>query len=97
MARRYDGYCREVVEPFLRNQFGRLHRQIVLVDTLSALAAGGRRLDQLSQALDEVLQVFRHGRASWLSRLFAPRIDRIAFCATRQTMCRTRCARTCGA
>ncbi|MEQ8499157.1 MAG: YcjX family protein [Sneathiellaceae bacterium] len=83
MARRYDGYCREVVEPFLRNQFGRLHRQIVLVDTLSALAAGGQRLDQLSQALDEVLQVFRHGRASWLSRLFAPRIDRIAFCATK--------------
>ncbi|MFC3229290.1 YcjX family protein [Marinibaculum pumilum] len=83
MARRYEGYRRQVVEPFLREQFGRLNRQIVLVDTLSALAAGGARLDQLSQALDEVLQVFRHGRPSWLSRLFAPRIDRIAFCATK--------------
>jgi len=83
MAQRYAGYCAQVVTPFLRDQFGRLNRQIVLVDTLSALAAGGAGLDHLGTALDEVLQVFRHGRPSWLGRFFAPRIDRIAFCATK--------------
>lgn len=83
MARRYDGYCEQVVTPFLRDQFTRIDRQIVLVDTLSALAAGGSGLERLSTALEEVLQVFRHGRSSWLSRLFVPRIDRIAFCATK--------------
>lgn len=83
MAQRYGGYCEQVVTPFLRDQFARLDRQIVLVDTLSALAAGGSGLDRLGAALEEVLQVFRHGRSSWLTRLFLPRIDRIAFCATK--------------
>ena len=40
MERRYDAYVSRVVEPFFYNHFARLDRQIVLVDTLSALNAG---------------------------------------------------------
>ena len=40
MERRYDSYVSKIVRPFFFTHFARLDRQIVLVDTLSALNAG---------------------------------------------------------
>jgi uncharacterized protein len=83
MARRYDAYVREVVRPFFRDHFARLDRQIVLVDVLAALDAGPDAVADLESALTDVLDAFRHGRNSWLTSLFRPRVDRILFAATK--------------
>jgi len=83
MARRYDAYVREVVRPFFREHFARLDRQIVLVDVLAALDAGPDAVADLEAALGDVMAAFRHGRNSWLTTLFRPRVDKLLFAATK--------------
>ncbi|MDX6807051.1 YcjX family protein [Terrihabitans rhizophilus] len=83
MARRYDSYVAQVVKPFFREHFARLDRQIVLVDVLAALDAGPDAVADLESALSGVLDAFRHGRNSWLTSLFRPRVDKILFAATK--------------
>ncbi len=83
MRRRYDSYKKVIVQPFYREHFARLDRQIVLVDVLSALNAGPEALRDLEGALASVLACFSAGRKSILSTLFSPRIDRILFAATK--------------
>ena len=83
LERRFESYKTHVVRPFFRDNFSRLDRQIVLVDALSALNSGASGVADLEAALTSVLAAFRPGKASWLAELFAPRIDRIAFAATK--------------
>ena len=83
MERRYEAYKTHVVRPFFRDHFCRLDRQIVLVDALTALNSGPAALRDLENALGEVLNAFRAGRASRFATLFRPRIDRILFAATK--------------
>ena len=83
MARRYEAYKAHVVRPFFRDHFARLDRQIVLVDPLSALNSGPAAVADLENALSDVMRAFRAGRASRLSSIFRPRIDRILFAATK--------------
>ena len=83
LERRYESYKSHVVRPFFRDHFSRLDRQIVLVDALSALNSGASGITDLEAALTSVLAAFKPGKASWLAELFAPRIDRIAFAATK--------------
>jgi hypothetical protein len=83
MKRRYDYYVGQIVKPFFRDHFARLDRQIVLVDALSALNAGPAAVADLERALTSILSCYRVGAASWLSNLFARRIDRVLFAATK--------------
>ena len=83
MARRYDSYVAKIVKPFFFGHFARLDRQIVLVDTLTALNAGAGAVKDLQTALTEILTCFRQGSNSILSGLFGRRIDRILFAATK--------------
>ncbi|KQT81840.1 YcjX family protein [Methylobacterium sp. Leaf466] len=83
MERRFEAYKAKVVEPFFRNHFQRVDRQIVLVDVLAAVDAGPAALAELEEALDAVLLSFRIGRNTLISRLFAPRAERILFAATK--------------
>ncbi len=83
LARRYDSYKHHVVRPFFRDHFARIDRQIVLIDALAALNHGKAGIDDLAGAMDTVLAVFRPGANSWGSRMFARRIDRIVFAATK--------------
>ena len=83
MARRYKSYVAHVVQPFFRDHFSRLDRQIVLLDVLSALNNGPAALAELSAAMTNVLQAFRPGTNSWLTGIFRRRVDRIVFAATK--------------
>ncbi|MEA1830557.1 YcjX family protein [Methylobacterium durans] len=83
MERRFEAYKAKVVEPFFRDHFQRVDRQIVLVDVLAAVDAGPAALAELEEALDSVLLSLNIGRNSLLSRLFAPRADRVLFAATK--------------
>ncbi len=83
MQRRYDSYRQHVVRPFFRDHFARLDRQIVLVDALTALNAGPGAVADLEAAMADVLSAFRAGRNTLLGAMFAPRIDRVLFAATK--------------
>ena len=83
MARRFEAYKARVVLPFFRDYFSRLDRQIVLVDALGALDAGPAAIADLGTSLEAVLACFRAGANTLWSSLFARRIDRILFAATK--------------
>ncbi len=83
MERRYNAYRSIVAEPFFRDHFSRLDRQIVLVDVLSALDGGPSAVADLERSLDEVLAAFRTGRNTFATALFTPRADRVLFAATK--------------
>lgn len=83
LATRFAYYQQHVVKPFYRDHFRRFDRQIVLVDVLGALNAGPERFEDLSRALATLMQSFDYGQRSLLSRLFSPRIDRLAIAATK--------------
>jgi predicted YcjX-like family ATPase len=80
---RFEAYKRVVVEPFFRNHFAKLDRQVVLMDVLGALADGPRAVEDLRGAMPEILACFRPGPRSWLAPILGRRIDRILFAATK--------------
>ena len=80
---RYRAYVKKVVEPFFRDHFARLDRQIVLVDALSAIDRGGAALADLEATLAAVLSTFRTGGPGLLAFLRPRRIDRILLAATK--------------
>jgi predicted YcjX-like family ATPase len=83
MERRYEAYKTHVARPFFRDHFAPLDRQIVLIDVLAALNGGKPAVADLERAMTEILECFRTGANSLWSSLFAPRIDRIVFAATK--------------
>ncbi|MEL6208989.1 MAG: YcjX family protein, partial [Pseudomonadota bacterium] len=83
-ARRFDAYKRHVVQPFFRDHFARIDRQVVLVDVLGAIHAGPAALEDLRRAMADILGAFRPGRNAWLtSLLLGKRVERILFAATK--------------
>ena len=83
MERRFESYKSAVVQPFFRDHFARLDRQIVLVDVLSALANGPQAIAEMERALGRILQCFNPGAKSWLELVLGRRIDRVLFAATK--------------
>ncbi|MEM1376569.1 MAG: YcjX family protein [Pseudomonadota bacterium] len=83
MQRRYEAYKDIVVRPFFRDHITRLDRQIVLVDAMQAINAGGAALKDLEKALSEVLACFRPGAGNLLTSLWQRKIDRILVAATK--------------
>ena len=83
LARRFTHYQQHIVKPFYQEHFRRFDRQIVLADVLGALNAGAERFEDLSRALSTLMQSFDYGKRGLVSRLFAPRIDRLAIAATK--------------
>ncbi|MCX7558997.1 YcjX family protein [Sulfitobacter sp. F26204] len=84
MARRFEAYKQRVVQPFFRDHFARIDRQIVLVDALGAIHEGPQAVDDLRQAMREILNAFRPGRNSFLMNLLGgKRVEKILFAATK--------------
>jgi uncharacterized protein len=83
MARRFKAYKTHVVQPFFRDHFARLDRQIVLADVLAAVNAGAGAVADLERAVTDVLRCFRQGQNGWLALFGGRRIDRIVFAATK--------------
>ncbi len=84
MARRYEGYKAKVVQPFFRDHFARVDRQVVLVDVLGAIHQGPQALEDLRRTMADVLGAFRPGRNGWLTGLLGGRrVERILFAATK--------------
>jgi predicted YcjX-like family ATPase len=84
LARRFESYKKNVVQPFFRDHFARIDRQVVLVDVLGAIHNGPRALDDLRTAMAEILGAFNPGRNNFISRIFSGRrVEKILFAATK--------------
>jgi len=83
LARRFESYKSRVVAPFFRDHFARLDRQIVLIDVLAAINAGGDALPTLQRTMQAILLCFRPGANTWLSSILVRRVDRLLFAATK--------------
>lgn len=80
---RYHEYQNKVVKRFYKQYFSTFDRQVVLVDCLSPLNAGFESFMDMRSALEQLMHSFRYGRAGLLNRLFAPKIDKVVFAATK--------------
>ncbi|MGN1357134.1 MAG: YcjX family protein [Succinivibrionaceae bacterium] len=83
MEERYETYKEKVVKRFYEDYFKKLDRQIILVDCFRSLLGGRMAYDDLNETLDVLLSNFSYGESSLLSRLFAPKIDKVLFAATK--------------
>ena len=83
MAARFEAYREDVVRRFYEEHFSRFDRQIVLVDLIASLNAGPEHFADTRRALEVILKSFRYGETGLLARLFAPRIDKLLFAATK--------------
>ncbi|OXS15282.1 hypothetical protein CGX12_09890 [Zobellella denitrificans] len=83
MEARFEHYKKHLVAGFYREFFAGFDRQIVLVDCLTPLNRGPGSFTDLGRALDAILQSFEYGKSGWWRRLFAPRIDKLLFAATK--------------
>lgn len=84
LERRFEAYKSQVVQPFFRDHFARIDRQVVLVDALGAIGRGPESVAEMSAVLQEILMAFRPGQNAFLSRLFlGRRVEKILFAATK--------------
>lgn len=84
MERRFEAYKAKVVKPFFRDHFTKIDRQVVLVDALSAIHSGPQAVEDLRQAMGDVLAAFRPGRNGFLTSLLrGKRVEKILFAATK--------------
>ena len=82
--RRFEAYKSRVVQPFFRDHFAKIDRQVVLVDVLGAIHAGPAALEDLRRAMAGILAAFRPGQNAWLTKLFGGRrVEKILFAATK--------------
>ena len=81
--RRFEAYKKQIVKPFYRDHFAKIDRQIVLVDALGAIDNGPAAVDDLRQALSEILTSFRPGKNHFLSALTGKKVEKILFAATK--------------
>ncbi|MEQ9259500.1 MAG: YcjX family protein [Roseovarius sp.] len=84
MARRFEAYKARVVQPFFREHFARIDRQVVLADVLGAIHRGPRATEDMRRAMAEILGAFRPGQTAFLTRLLGGRrVEKILFAATK--------------
>ncbi|MFV0512050.1 MAG: YcjX family protein [Jhaorihella sp.] len=84
MERRFEAYKRQVVQPFFRDHFARIDRQVVLVDALGAIHAGPPAVEDMRRAMADILAAFRPGSNGFLRRLLrGKRVEKILFAATK--------------
>lgn len=80
---RYIEYKERVVRKFYQEHFIHFDRQIVLADCLTPLNNGPDSFQDLTQAINMIMESFNYGQSSLFRRLFAPRIDKLLFAATK--------------
>ncbi|RTR38589.1 YcjX family protein [Shewanella canadensis] len=80
---RYKQYQSKVIMPFYREYFAKFDRQLLLVDCFTPLNSGKDQFDDMTQALNGIMESFKFGQSNILKRLFSPRIDKLLFAASK--------------
>ncbi|OBX10107.1 hypothetical protein QV08_00180 [Gallibacterium salpingitidis] len=83
LQQRYDFYRNQIVKGFYQQHFSRFDRQIILADCLTALNHSRQAFVDMQMALRALFQSFHYGQRNFFNRLFAPKIDKLLFAATK--------------
>ncbi|MFT5704240.1 MAG: putative YcjX-like family ATPase [Shewanella sp.] len=83
LTTRFDEYKSKVITPFYKEYFAKFDRQILLVDCFTPLNRGKAQFDDMTQALNGIMDSFKFGQSNLLKRLFSPRIDKLLFAASK--------------
>ena len=83
MERRFERYKKEVIQPFYRDHFSKIDRQIVLVDLLKVLESGEHHFNDLLKAQRALIPSFNYGKGGILEWLIGARTTRVLFAATK--------------
>ncbi|MCE2570139.1 YcjX family protein [Motilimonas eburnea] len=83
LSARFEQYKEHVVKRFYQQHFVHFDRQIVLLDCLTPLNTGRQSFEDMQTAVEQIMQSFQYGQSGFLRRLFAPKIDRIVFAASK--------------
>ena len=83
LEKRFNYYKKEIVQPFFKEYFEKVDRQILLVDCLEVLNSGFQSFQNMQFTLVELLKSFHYGQSNWLKRLFNPTIDKLLIAATK--------------
>ncbi|MDG2948142.1 YcjX family protein [Bisgaard Taxon 10/6] len=83
LKKRYDYYRKHVVKRFYEDYFAHFDRQVILADCLTPLNHSHAAFEDMQLALHQLFKNFHYGKRNLLSRLFAPRIDKLMFIATK--------------
>ncbi|MCW8856322.1 MAG: YcjX family protein [Kangiella sp.] len=83
LEKRYDYYKKQIVQPFFKEYFEKVDRQILLVDCLEVLNGGYQNYRNMQFTLNELLKSFHYGQSNWLKRMFNPTIDKLLIAATK--------------
>lgn len=83
LEERYNAYKTHIVEPFYRDYFLRVDRQIVLVDCLQPFRFGPVAMQDLHMSMAQILGCFRYGQSHYWQKLLTPKIDRLLFVASK--------------
>ena len=83
MEKRFERYKKEVIQPFYRDHFSKIDRQIVLVDLLKVLESGEPNFNDLLKAQRALIPSFNYGKGGILEWLIGARTTRVLFAATK--------------
>ncbi|WP_394204015.1 YcjX family protein [Shewanella waksmanii] len=83
LKQRYQAYTLQVVKPFYRDYFAKFDRQVLLVDCFTPLNNGKAQFNDMTRALEQIMESFKFGQSNLLKRLFSPRIDKLLFAASK--------------
>ncbi len=83
LKQRFISYVDKAVKPFYKHHFSQFDRQVVLIDSLTALNRGEAQFNDMSSALSNILTSFQFGESNILKRLFSPKIDKLLFVASK--------------
>lgn len=80
---RYDDYVNKLVKPFYKDFCHNVDRQLVLVDVVNALNGGPAFIDDMRQALANIIDSFSYGQQGSVMSLFRHKIDKVVFAASK--------------
>ncbi|NVJ65090.1 MAG: YcjX family protein [Gammaproteobacteria bacterium] len=83
LAQRFNYYRDQVVQPFFKEYFSKVDRQVLLVDVLKVLNQGYDAYKELQQTLSKLVTSFNYGQTNWLKRMFKPQINKLIIAATK--------------
>ncbi len=83
LVQRYEYYRDNVVQPFFKEYFSKVDRQVLLVDVLKVLNQGFDSYKELQQTLSKLVTSFNYGQTNWLKRMFQPKINKLIIAATK--------------
>lgn len=80
---RYHAYIKTLVEPFYKDYFSRIDRQLVLVDVVNTLSDGPEYMADMCNSLTRITDSLAYGTQGHLRQFFTPKISKVVFAATK--------------